>query len=58
MYTWVAQTHNILTDLFEEVGDCESGWTEGGKVTHVLSYTHPLKPFLLSLVPSSMAFPL
>lgn len=39
------------SDLFEEIGDSESGWPEACEVAHVLSYTHPLKTFLLPLIP-------
>lgn len=45
------QTQKLRTDLFEEIGDRESGWAEVSEVAHVLSYTHPLKTFLLPLIP-------
>lgn len=43
------------SDLFEEIGDSECCWTESGKVTHFIPDAHPLKAFLLPLIPRSMA---
>lgn len=43
-------------DLFEEIGDGQCCWPESGKVAHVFRDAHPLKAFLLSLVPRPKTF--
>lgn len=50
--------HWTESDLFEEVGDSQCCRTESGKITHVIPYTHPLKPLFLSFIPCSVTFSL